>query len=113
MNRTPRARRSLSGRHGGGLVGGHGSAATAAAASNGVCPPVTSVKWVAPYAPAPRSGTTYTVQVKGKMTCAEAVGYVKSWSPATFVRINRSRAARRLDLQGPSEQVRPRIRRHL
>jgi len=55
---------------------GIGSAATAAAASNGVCPPVTGVKWVAPYAPHP-SGTTYTVQVKGKMTCAKAVGYVK------------------------------------
>ena len=49
--------------------------ATASAASK-VCPPVTGVKWVAPYAPHP-SGTAYDLIVSGTMTCNKAAGYVK------------------------------------
>ena len=54
---------------------GIATTATASAASNGVCPQVTGVKWVAPYAPHP-SGTLYDVHVKGTMTCDKAAGYV-------------------------------------
>jgi hypothetical protein len=67
---------------------GIATAATAAAASNGVCPQVTGVKWVAPYAPHP-SGTAYDVHVKGKMTCAKAAGYIKKLV-ARHVRTNQA-----------------------
>ena len=67
---------------------GIAAAATAAATSNGVCPQVAGVKWVAPYAPYP-SGTTYDLHVKGKMTCAKAAGYIKKLV-ARHVRTNQA-----------------------
>ncbi len=42
----------------------------------GVCPVLSGVKWVLPYAPY-TSGTKYDLHVNGKITCGQATPYVK------------------------------------